>query len=119
MRRFPNPLLPVGPAGPCPIRLPSHAADIVRDALARAPHGGAVVVFRSGEVAVEDRDELVATYRYAGIRELYQRLRDAVVPLGHALGLVDLEAGARVVVLPIAALCGDIPTEAGPVWSAA
>ncbi len=103
------PFLPRGGA-PSAVRLPLEAAEVVRAALSRRPHGAAVVVFADDEVRVDERDALVQHYRRTGVRELVVQLRSAVVPPGKVLGLVDLEVGARVVLLDVGellALAGD------------
>lgn len=101
-----------GAARPSSIRLPVDVAAAVRTALARRPHGAAVVVLRDAEVAVEDRGDLWRHYHRVGVRELVQRLRYAVVPPGHALALVDLEKGTSLFTIPIDDLCG-------PAWPVA
>ncbi len=118
--RLPTPLLPTGPAGPRPVRLPADVARIVRDGLARRGHGEAVVVFADSEIRVDDRDALVMHYRRIGVRELVVRLRGALVPRGYVLGLVDLERGARVVLLPIETLLSgaDLPVDGEPACAA-
>ena len=71
--------------------LPKGLAALVREALAHRPHATAVVRFREADLEVVDRDALARELEPA----VAHALREARVPVGHALALV----GDRVALL--------------------
>ncbi len=86
--------------------LAHQAAELVGDASATGVDLARYVLhLEPGSVALERRTDLADRYELAGVRPLARKLRDAVVPTGSVLVLVDCDE-THLTLAPIAALTG-------------